>query len=238
MIPGGAGSGNASDDRTAAANREFFNKFAKPSMQSLGFNSLIDIVADTYNFNANALQDMSAGGTFIAQRVRAAIGGTTRVVYSAGGGENTAAEAVAWLRKQGYSDLQIRNHFAVVQHSVFNWQNATEAVARGIIGSFTIKIEDQNTFTGLGKPPLTVSAARTSSTFANAWLVAVGSAPSGIGNFVSRLDASDAGSHHFASNAGRLDIHWNQRNATIGQPGSPSIPYPEYTPAVMNAQMN
>ncbi|MGL4573213.1 MAG: hypothetical protein ACRCV9_00320 [Burkholderiaceae bacterium] len=216
------------------ANRDYFIKFGKPALQSLGFNKFTDIAGESYNFNTTNVQALSTGGTLIAQRVQAAIGGTTRVVYSAGGGENTAAEAVAWLRKQGYSDVQIKNHFVVIQHSNWNWDNATEATARNIIDEFTIKIEDQNKFTGLGKPPVSISTAKTSAAFVNAWDVCQGTDPSGIPNFQTRNDASDAGSHSFASNINVLEANWNKRG--IGG-NTPSVSYSAYDAARMRSEL-
>jgi hypothetical protein len=235
-MTGGSSGSAANDDRMSVANYAFFNQYTKPSLQSMGFNTFFDIVPQTFNFSATALTSMTTGGREIAEKVRDAIGGTTRVVYSAGGGQNAGAEAVAWLRTQGYSDVQIKNHFAVVQHSSWNWGNATEPAAQTIIEPFTIRITDQNPYSGNGLPPLTVSAARTSTTFANAWSVAVGPTPSGIPNFQSKRDASDGGSHAFSSNALKLDTYWNQRgnagNLTL------AIPYTEYNTTMMNLQMN
>jgi hypothetical protein len=236
MIPGGAGSGlNPSTDRAAQANYEFFKRYTKAALQSLGMNTFYDIVPQRYSFDANSLTSMTSGGAFLAQRVRDAIGSKTRVVYSAGGGVNAGAEAIGWLRNQGYSDIQIREHFAIVQHSQWNWDNATEGQARSITGDFVIRIEDQNKYSGLGKPPLTVSASKTSPTFADAWAVGMGSKPSGIDNLEFRRDASDAGSHHFASNVSKIEANWNRR----GAPGSVTpISYSEYNTAVMNEQLN
>ncbi len=236
MIPGGPGTGDAGKDRTAAANYQFFQKFTRPSLQSMGFDTFFDVVPQDYDFNTSSLTAMTTGGAFLAQRVRAAIGSTTRVVYSAGGGENTAAEAIAWLRKQGYSDTQIRANFAIVQHSATNWNRFTEATARGIIGDgFTISIEDQNPYSGSGKPPQTVKASRTSATLANAWSVALGDAPSGIANLASKRDASDAGSHHFASNVAAIEANWARR----GEPGViRPISYKVYNTTLMNEQLN
>jgi hypothetical protein len=234
MIPGGAGSGSASSDRKGEANHEFFKRYTKPSLQSLGLNAFYDIVRQSYDFNARSLDSMSSGGAFLGQRVRDAIGSKTRVVYSAGGGVNAGAEAIGWLRNQGYSDVQIREHFAIVQHSQWNWDNATEGTARGIADDFVIRIEDQNKFSGSGKPPLTVSASKTSATFAEAWAIAVGQKPSGIDNLDPIRDASDAGSHHFASNVSKLEANWSRR----GAPGSITpISYSDYGVAVMNEQL-
>jgi hypothetical protein len=233
---GGTSNTTAADDSKSVGNYAFFNQYTKPALQSMGFGSFFDIVPQTFNFNATALTAMTTGGREIAEKVRDVIGSTTRVVYSAGGGQNAGAEAVAWLRNQGYSDVQIKNHFAVVQHSTWNWGNATELAARTIVEPFTIRIENQNPYSGLGKPPLTVSATRTSPTFANAWLVALGSVASGIPNFSSKRDASDGGSHAFSSNALKLDTYWGQRgnagNATL------AVPYTDYNITMMNAQMN
>jgi hypothetical protein len=236
MIPGGPGTSDPGKDRTAAANYQFFQKFTRPSLQSMGFDTFFDVVPQDYDFNASSLNAMTTGGAFLAQRVQAAIGSKTRVVYSAGGGENTAAEAIAWLRKQGYSDTQIRANFAIVQHSATNWKRFTEATARGIIGDgFNISIEDQNPYSGSGKPPQTVKASRTSATLANAWSVALGDAPSGIANLASKRDASDAGSHHFASNVTAIEANWARR----GEPGViQPISYKVYNTALMNDQLN
>jgi hypothetical protein len=235
-MTGGSSGIIGNDDTLSVANYAFFRQYTKPSLQSMGFNSFFDIVPQTFNFSATALTAMTTGGREISEKVRDAIGGTTRVVYSAGGGQNAAAEAVAWLRTQGYSDVQIKNHFAVVQHSGWNWGNATEIAARTIIEPFTIRIADQNAYSGNGLPPLTVSATRTSTTFANAWSVAVGPTLSGIPNFQSKRDASDGGSHAFSSNALKLDTFWGQRgnvaNTTL------AVPYADYNLTMMNLQMN
>ena len=61
---------------------------------------------------------------------------------------------------------------------------------------------------------MAVSATRTSSTFANAWKVAVaGQAPvPAIPGFGAIDDISDAGSHSYSSNVTVLDANWNRRN--------------------------
>ncbi|MGL5825202.1 MAG: hypothetical protein ACRCYU_10370 [Nocardioides sp.] len=236
MIPGGPGSGDDAGDLRATANYEFYKLYGRPALESMGFGTFFDVVPENYNFNASSLPDMTSGGEFIAQRVRDAIGKKIRVVYSAGGGENTAAEAVAWLRNQGYSDTQIKEHFAVVQHSVpSNWGKFTETAAKNIIGGFTINIENQNPYSGLGLPPRTVSASRTSTLLAANWAVAAGDTPSGIPNLTFRLDASDGGSHHFASNTAVIETNWTRR----GVPGSvTAISYKVYNASLMNSQLN
>jgi hypothetical protein len=232
MINGGSASDNKGE-----ANYEYFKAFTKPALQSLGFDNFTDVVTDTFDFSGNSLTGMTNGGRLIAEKVRDAIGGTTRIVYSAGGGQNAAAEAIAWLGKQGYSETQIKNHFAVVQHSVWNWNNATESTARSLTGRYTLKIEDQNPYSGKDKPPKTVSATRTSDTFAKAWDVALGNKPSGIPNLSPVRDASDGGSHHFSSNASALDANWNNRSTDVGN-SSNEIPYKIYNTMLMNSQLN
>ncbi len=107
-----------------------------------------------------------------------------------------------------------------------------------------IRIEDQNKYSGPGKPPASVKASRTSSTFAHAWDVARGSASSGIANFRGTNDASDAGSHHFATDAPALDAKWGIRNndlsGSASQPGNigGAVFYNRYSTAQMNADMN
>jgi hypothetical protein len=233
---GGASGNWVENDVMGVANYAYFNQYTKPALQSLGFNTFFDIVPQTFNFNATALTSMTTGGRHIAEKVRDAIGGSNRVVYSAGGGSNAAAEAIAWLRNQGYSDVQIKNHFAIIQHSTWNIVETNEPATRLIADAFTMRIEDQNPYSGGGKPPLTVSATKTSAVFAAAWSVAVNSAtPSGIANFTASRDASDAGSHYFATRAAKLDTHWGTRgNLNVIN----AIPFAEYTTTVMNQQMN
>ncbi len=232
MINGGSATNNK-----GKANYAYFKAFTKPALQSLDFNNFTDVVTDTFDFSGTSLTDMTKGGQFLAEKVRDAIGGTTRIVYSAGGGQNAAAEAIAWLNNQGYSETQIKNHFAVVQHSVWNWDNATESTARTLTGRYTLKIEDQNPYSGKDKPPKTVSAARTSSTFADAWDVALGNKSSTIANLSPIRDASDGGSHHFASNTSALDLHWNNRSTDVGNNAN-KITYDIYNTALMNSQLN
>jgi hypothetical protein len=237
MLGGVSGTTTTEDDKSVG-NYAFFNQYTKPALQSMGFGVFFDLVPQTFNFNTTALTAMTTGGRHISEKVRDAIGSMTRVVYSAGGGNNAGAEAIAWLRTQGYSDVQIKNHFAIVQHSTWNWGSATEAVAKTISEPFTIRIENQNPYAGLGAGvPLTVSAARTSTTFANAWAVAVGSTTvSTIPNFAGKRDSSDAGSHFFCSTAAKLDTHWGQRG-NVGK-AALAVPYTDYTPTVMNQHMN
>jgi hypothetical protein len=243
----GSGTGNASDDLVAQANYAFFRMYAEPALQSVGFTTFRDVTPQTYNFKAKALSDMTTGGQLIAQTVKAALDDTSlkyRVVYSAGGGENTAAEAIGYLRNIGYTDEQIRSRFAIVQHSAWNWINATETAAQTIAAPFTIRIEDQNKFTGPGLPPLTVSAARTSPAFVDAWNIAIGNtAGSGIPNFESKRDASDAGSDKFSTDPTALDRYWDTRDNSLTALANQAtnmatvVRY-EYSAAAMAADLN
>ena len=110
----------------------YFTRFAAPALKSLGLVAVKDVVSQPFNFDAQDLAQLSMGEQLIASGVQAAIEGEqgTRLVYSAGGGANTAAEAIGWLRNQGYSDAQIRDQFAIVQHSTWNFRNATEVAAQ------------------------------------------------------------------------------------------------------------
>jgi len=234
------------DDQRGRANYTFFLKYGRSAITSLNpVNFVIeDITPQTYNFEATELDKMTTGGKLIAKEILKALEEkleVIRVIVSAGGGVNSAAEAIAYVRKQKYRDEDIKAHFAIVQHSQWNWQNATETTAQEIAATFTIRIEDQNKYTGkdlapsLSLPPVNkeVSETKTSSLFVTAWQGAVDDIVSTnpivslphdndgwIPNFRGKSDVSDAGSHHFATNSAALDANWNVRNNNLNAPAN------------------
>lgn len=134
----------------------------------------------------------------------------------------------------GYSDSEIFDHFAVVNHSTFNTLRATETAAQNITFPFTIRIDDQNgTITPVLRarsgpsdctlvpelscfPPRDVDPTCTSPTFATAWSAASygGVAVTGIPNHKAVRDNSDSGEASFASQPDWIDFYWNTRNST------------------------
>ncbi len=248
MISGSTTSSTTpSDAQKARANYTFFTKYGKPALQSLtlpdGF-VFKDITPQTYNFKAEKIDEMTTGGQMIANKILAAINSENdiRVVVSAGGGENAAAEAVAYVKKQGKTDADIKEHFAVVQHSAWNWKNATEADAQKIIANFTIRIEDQNKYTGT-EITTTASATKTSEKFVAAWIGAVVNNANTnpimkeIPNLKPKRDASDAGSHHFASDSSALDKNWNTRNNKLTDDKG-GLVYGVYTKQELSKDLN
>ncbi len=235
--------GETKDSKLGKANYEFYKKYSLPAIKSIQNDNFVhyDVTPETYNFSPNALSDMTTGGQFIARTLEAALNNKqnkVRVVVSAGGGENTMAEAINYIRQKGFSDKQIMEQLIIVQHSEWNWRKATEAKAQTICAPFTLRIEDQNKYTGdsakekFPQAPVAPNAnanfiKRTSETFVNAWNGAVytdaarnpiitattaGDKQKGIDNFVGKRDISDAGSHHFATNLEALDNYWYTRN--------------------------
>lgn len=202
------------NDKKGKANYTFFKRWAKPGVSSMGISPIYDTVTETSNFTGNNFNGMTAGGELLATKIQQVIDADSdiRIVYSAGGGENAAAEAIAYLRKQGYTNAQIKQRFAVIQHSGWNIKNATETTAQNITKEFTIRIEDQNKYSGVGKLQFYAEASRTSVDFEKAWRAArKGETYTGIADHKPTSDGSDAGSHHFATNPTALDLHWNSR---------------------------
>jgi hypothetical protein len=207
-------------------NYRFFQQYTKPALESAGSPTVIDELPTTWNFNAVSRDQLSPGGRYVYDTIKSAIDTSTaaktyRVVYSAGGGHNAPYEAIQLLRKDGRTNDQIGAHFAIVQHSGWNLDNCNENGVQAGTLPFAIRIEDQNRYTGgptnnAPAPPMPVSANRTTAIFANAWDIATGfngARPNpAIANFQTTKDASDAGSHHFASNVTALDSNWGTRN--------------------------
>jgi hypothetical protein len=212
-------------------------------------DKIFEIASQPYNFNATSLDQMTTAGQFTANTIEKAINDsnektTYRVVTSNGGGHNAEAEAIQYLLNKGYTAEVLKKHFRMVQHSSWNWSNATEATARTIALDYTIRINDQNRYSGGqgGLVPLRASPILTSEKFAYAWYLTMGNglfsdgAP-GVGiaynftvdpyisNFAARRDCSDAGSHHFASNIEMMNEHWDK---SAGYVSTSNITYGGY----------
>jgi hypothetical protein len=221
----GMASGSA---KTSRANWEFHRSFNVPAMMELGLtpSTHADVVEQPWNFDATDPSQITGGGRLLFSHIKAAIdaGNMERVVYTAGGGQHVAAEAIGLLRNRGYTHSEIRNHFAVVQHSRMNWTTYTEpGPARPLTLDYTIRIDDQNgdpargssyrPRSGVGFPPERVSSRATSPEFAEAWFAAAvgGSEASGIPHHRARKDASDSGEAAFASTPALMDRYWRTR---------------------------
>ncbi len=235
------------DAEKARANYLFFTNYGEAALKSLNLPDNFvfkNVTSEKYNFDAKKLDEMTAGGQMIANNVLDAINNKSavRVVLSAGGGENCAAEAVAYLKNKGKTDAVIKEHFAVVQHSAWNWKNATEDKAQKIIANFTIRIEDQNKYTG-SDITTTASAKKTSEKFVKAWTGAVvndekkNPIMKEINNLIPKRDASDAGSHHFASDSSALDKNWNTRNNKLTDDKG-GLKYDVYTKKALENDLN
>lgn len=235
-------------DAVSHANYEFHLLFDVPAIVSVGGDSskLIDSVPEPpWNYAPTTPDDITPGSRLLYNYIKSAIEdrGLERVVNSAGGGQHSAAEAIALLRHEGYSDDQIFDHFAVVQHSAANSSIFTEVPAQDITFPFVIRIDDQNgSLTSTPPrfrsgpsdctasaedscfPPISVGPACTSSVFATAWHAAStgGAAESGIPNHEAIRDASDAGEPSFATRTDWIDTYWNTRNrqASSAAPGN------------------
>lgn len=182
-----------------------------------------------WNFAPTSSSQILSASLEIANDIIAAINNPLPeiVVYSAGGGANVVAEAVAWIRSStSYTQQQIADHLAVIQHGRNNWFYGYDTVAgidaRVITRPFTIAITNQNPAVydnGWAGPsldtafraidyPLINLAGGFSVDFENVFKTAVGAIPA-VGvpadrTFSSTLDISDSGSHVFALCPGRV----------------------------------
>lgn len=229
-------------NQVAAGNYAFYTKYGAAAIRSLapGWKQY-DLLKedqggqDSWNFHATSRSQMTSAGWDLAQDILDAIGkggGATPaevVVYSAGGGANVAAEAIGYLLGQGTSAAEIEEHFAVVQHGNSNWWYNQEAAARDITRPYTIVISEQdpgvyaNGMTGPGlkwlvRDGVWLDGSRFGETFRKAVAVAEGKESfeglTGAKIFKTTQDASDAGSHAFASDADALLAAWDTRLAS------------------------
>ena len=226
-------------NKVAAGNYAFYKEYGKEALKDFSAKwSQYDLLAQdkggqrAWNFDSKSKSAITSAAAALADDIREAIGkgGSAKapaevVVYSAGGGANVAAEAIGYLYNQGVSTAAIKAHFAVVQHGRSNWANAYETDARELTRDFTIAISNQNyaRYTnGMSGPDLKHAVAKGKADgsgfgadFAKALAVATGvTKAAGLGSgvtFKTTTDASDAGSHAFAVDKGRLLAAWDDR---------------------------
>lgn len=230
--------GDVAGNKKAAGNYAFFQKYGVEALKDLDPNlATYDLPASdkgglrAWNFDATKKSQITDASAALAEAIIAAIkadagskGSVSElVVYSAGGGANVAGEAIGFLLNKGYSKADIAAHFAVTQHG--NWEKSYEAEARELTRDMTIAISDQNMATyrnGADGPDLKHAIKANSGTgaglgsdFAEAIAVATGKkAFAGLPNkavFATTKDASDAGSHAFATNLDALLAAWESR---------------------------
>ena len=217
--------GSVDGNKQAAGNYAFYTKYAAAALKELAPGwSKFDLLATdgggnrAWNFDAVQASQITGASKALADDIVDAIAKSADelVVYSAGGGGNVAAEAVGYLLNQGYSKATLVQHFAVVQHGN-NWVTNYEAAARILTRDFTVAISNQNYDTygnGMNGPGLQYALAgpTASTAFGTAFdkAVAVATGANAFENlgagktFKKTLDASDAGSHAFAVDMGRL----------------------------------
>jgi hypothetical protein len=225
--------GDKGGNKVAAGNYEFYKDYAKAALEALAPGwGRYDLLAQdkgglrAWNFDAESKGEICSAAAALADDIRAAIAGDDRVVYSAGGGANVAAEAIGYLANQGFRQAAIEDHFAIVQHGRSNWGNQYEAEARDLTREYTIAISNQNLArykNGVDGPDLKhavpnpgrIDGAAFGAAFDRALEVAVGKKGfAGLkpgASFRATTDASDAGSHAFAVDAGRLAKAWDDR---------------------------
>jgi hypothetical protein len=212
--------GDVAGNKVAAGNYEFFVDYGKAAIKNLGSWDMYNLIASdrggqrAWNFDGRSKDSISGAAGGLADDIRAAIkGGNEVVVYSAGGGANVPAEAIAYLYNQGVRKADIADHFAIVQHGRSNWSKQYENEARDLTRDFTIALSNQNLArytNGMSGPDLKhavpigtkLDGSAFGSAFDKALDVALG-VKGYVGlkagtTFKTTRDASDAGSHAFA----------------------------------------
>jgi hypothetical protein len=212
--------GDVAGNKVAAGNYEFFVDYGKAAIKNLGSWDMYNLIASdrggqrAWNFDGRSKDSISGAAGGLADDIRAAIkGGNEVVVYSAGGGANVPAEAIAYLYNQGVRKADIADHFAIVQHGRSNWSKQYENEARDLTRDFTIALSNQNMAryaNGMAgpdlkhavKPGTKLDGSAFGSAFDKALDVALG-VKGYVGlkagtTFKTTTDASDAGSHAFA----------------------------------------
>jgi hypothetical protein len=224
---------SVSGNKQAAGNYAFYKEYGKAALNDLGTGwKQFDLLSSdnggkrAWNFDANSKSGITGAAQALANDIVSAINkGNAVVVYSAGGGANVPAEAIGYLKNQGYKESALAEHFAVVQHGRSNWGNNYEAEARAITRDYTIAVSNQNMAkytNGMKGPDLkhaitnkgAIDGSHFGSHFDKALDVAIGSKSFGAlsnATFRSTLDASDAGSHAFAVDLDNLQSAWNDK---------------------------
>lgn len=225
-------------NQQGVGNLAFFRKWAEPAFDSLQI-ATYDLCADDndgqrpWNFSAGSLGAMAqASQALVADILAAMATDDGKVVYSAGGGANVAAEAIGYLLGQGYTKSQIIPHFAVVQQGGNNWMRQYEPQARTRTVECTISIVTQaftsypNGWEGPGldvtiNNPNVINGLLFGTAFDNALDVAIGNRAFGSGLpagaiFNSDLDGSDCGGHAFAFDRNALLASWDTDRMLTG----------------------
>lgn len=224
-------------NKIAAGNYAFFKNYGQPAIDQMSPGwTVIDTVQSgattSWNYDAQQRTGISYAARELVADIMGAIGkgGGARpnevVVYSAGGGAHVPAEAIGYLRNQGISDAEIKQHFAIVQHGRSNFALNLEPEARAITRTFTIPIAKQdldkyaNGMDGPGLGQLVrggvyLEGNRFGPKMAEALDVAQGLKPfANLGAdkiFKKTVDASDSGSHAFAVSDTKLLANWDNR---------------------------
>lgn len=224
--------GSVAGNKQAAGNYAFYKQYGKAALNDLGGWKQFDLLASdnggkrSWNFDAGSKAGITAASAALAADIVSAINkDNAAVVYSAGGGANVPAEAIAYLLNQGYKKATLVEHFAVIQHGRTNWASNYEAEARALTRDFTIAISNQNMAkyaNGMKGPDLkhaitnkaVIDGSAFGKNFDKALDVAIGSKAFGSlsnATFKTTLDASDAGSHAFAADLDDLRDAWSHR---------------------------
>lgn len=197
------------DKKRGQANYNFFKASTK-AIDQLGYrNRVFDTTPENSNGFKGDFKGASSGAKALAADIARSIMNVDEAgkpepgrvsVYIAGGGQNVAAEAIRILEKRGISKNQILNKFAVIQHSEWNYQAATEPQAQLITKPYTIFISDQNETLGHNKK---LSNIYGTSPIAQAWNEGVDAGTTRNNERMpkGRRDVSDAGMALFVADA-------------------------------------
>ena len=220
--------------RQALGNYEFWKDYSDPAFESLGIKAYDMLATDrggmrAWDFDATSKSQLApASRDLVDDILQAMATRDDKVVYSAGGGANVAAEAIGYLLEIGYTKAEIVPHFAVIQHGKHNWVQQYEPEARNLTREFTIAItnQDERVYANGWKGPgladtihdrRTIDGSEFGDAFDRALDVGIGNRAYEAGKlakgaiFRSDLDGSDAGSHAFALDEDALSAAWTKR---------------------------
>jgi hypothetical protein len=223
-----------SNCKQAFGNYEFFKDYAAPAFTSLGIPSYDMLATDrggmrAWDFDARSKSQLAPASRDLVDDILAAMATPDdKVVYSAGGGANVAAQAIGYLLEIGYTKTEIVPHFAVIQHGRHNWVWQYEPEARNLTREFTIAIthQDQRSYANGWRGPNLVDTihdrrridgSEFGDVFDLALDVSIGNRAYSAGKlangaiFRSDLDGSDVGSHAFAFDEDALSAAWTNR---------------------------
>ena len=230
---------DALSNRNAAGNYAFYKDYGSAAIRDLApgwgrYDLLAEDAGGTraWNYDPAGRSAITKAARDLADDIVDAVarGGGLEpnavVVYSAGGGAHVPAEAIAYLRNQGYAEATLVKHFAVIQHGDSNWWRNQESAATAITRPYTIALSEQdpdryaNGDAGPGLKLLVrdgvwLSGERFGDAFAEATAVAQGRAPfenlPQQARFRPTKDGSDAGSHAFGADVDALLAAWDDR---------------------------